>query len=108
MAMIPEIAPQELKRRLDAGDAITVLDVREPWECAIARLQGTVNIPLNDIATRLHELDRDAELVVMCKVGGRSRRAAEFLSARGFSRVANLAGGIDGWAREIDPSLSAY
>jgi rhodanese-related sulfurtransferase len=106
--MIPEIAPQELKRRLDAGESITVLDVREPWECAIARLQGTVNIPLNEIPARLLELDSNAELVVMCKVGGRSRRAAEFLSARGFSRVANLAGGIDAWAREIDPSLSAY
>jgi sulfur-carrier protein adenylyltransferase/sulfurtransferase len=106
--MIPEIAPQELKRRLDTGESITVLDVREPWECAIASLKGTVNIPLNEIPARLHELDSNAELVVMCKVGGRSRRAAEFLSARGFSRVANLAGGIDAWAREIDPSLSAY
>jgi|SRR5665213_153954 len=108
MAMIPEIAPQELKRRLDAGETITVLDVREPWECAIARLDGSVNIPLNDIPARLQELDSTAELVVMCKVGGRSRRAAEFLSARGFSRVANLAGGIDAWTREIDPTLSAY
>ncbi|HEY5020217.1 MAG TPA: rhodanese-like domain-containing protein [Steroidobacteraceae bacterium] len=108
MAMIPEIAPQELKRRLDAGETITVLDVREPWECAIARLTGSVNIPLNDIPARLHELDSGAELVVMCKVGGRSRRAAEYLSAHAFGRVANLAGGIDAWAREIDPTLSAY
>jgi sulfur-carrier protein adenylyltransferase/sulfurtransferase len=108
MAMIPEIAPQELKRRLDAGDSVTVLDVREPWECAIARLDGSINIPLNDIPARLDELDRGAELVVMCKVGGRSRRAAEFLCARGFGQVANLAGGIDAWTREIDPTLSGY
>jgi sulfur-carrier protein adenylyltransferase/sulfurtransferase len=108
MAMIPEIGPQELKRRLDAGENVTVLDVREPWERAIASLTGTVNIPLNDIPARLHELDRSAELVVMCKVGGRSRRAAEYLSAHGFGRVANLAGGIDAWAREIDPTLCAY
>jgi adenylyltransferase/sulfurtransferase len=108
MATIPQVTPQELKRRLDAGERITVLDVREPWECAIAHLEGTLDIPLNDIPARLQELDSNAELVVMCKVGGRSRRAAEFLSARGFSHVANLAGGIDAWARDVDPTVPTY
>lgn len=106
--MITQITPQELKRRLDAGETVTVLDVREPWERAIASLTGTVDIPLNDIPARLQELDRGAELVVMCKVGGRSRRAAEYLSAQGFEHVANLVGGIDAWTREIDPTLPTY
>jgi sulfur-carrier protein adenylyltransferase/sulfurtransferase len=106
--MITQITPQELKRRLDAGETVTVLDVREPWERAIASLTGTVNIALNDIPARLQELDRGAELVVMCKVGGRSRRAAEYLSAQGFERVANLVGGIDAWTSEIDPTLPTY
>jgi adenylyltransferase/sulfurtransferase len=108
MASIPEIDPQQLKRRLDAGESLTVLDVREPWECAIVRLAGAVNIPLNEVASRLGELDRAGELIVMCKSGGRSRRAAEFLMTHGFERVANLAGGIDAWAREVDPSLPSY
>jgi sulfur-carrier protein adenylyltransferase/sulfurtransferase len=105
---VAEITPGELKRRLDAGESIKVLDVREPWELEIVRLPGTVDIPLNEVPTRLDEIDRGAEWVVMCKVGGRSRRAAEFLAARGFSRVANLVGGIDAWARDVDPSLSSY
>jgi rhodanese-related sulfurtransferase len=108
MAAIPELEPLELKRRLDAGESVAVLDVREPWELAIARLPGTLHIPLGELPARLSELDPNAELVVMCKVGGRSLRAAQFLAARGFSRVANLAGGIDAWARDIDPSLSGY
>jgi adenylyltransferase/sulfurtransferase len=108
MASVPEMTPQELKRRLDAGEKVTVLDVREPWELAIVSLPGTLNIPLGEVPSRLAELDRDAELVVMCKSGGRSRRAAQFLSSRGFGRVANLAGGIDAWAQDIDPSLPPY
>ena len=105
---VPEIGPQELKRRLDRGETLQVLDVREPWECAIACLPGSLNIPLSDIPRRLRELDAASELIVMCKVGGRSRRVAEFLRAQGFERVANLAGGIDAWTRDIDPSLSSY
>lgn len=105
---VREIGPQELKRRLDSGQTLQVLDVREPWECAIACLPGSINIPLSDIPRRLRELDIASELIVMCKVGGRSRRAAEFLLAQGFERVANLAGGIDAWTREIDPGLPSY
>ncbi len=76
-----------------------------------ARLRAcpaALNIPLGDIAARWRELDPAADIVVMCKAGGRSRRAAEFLSAQGFGRVANLSGGIDAWTRDIDPSLAAY
>jgi rhodanese-related sulfurtransferase len=108
MVSVPDIGPQELKRRLDAGEALTVLDVREPWEIKLASLPGTLNIPLNEVPGRLGELNPHAELVVMCHAGGRSRRAAEFLSARGFTHVANLAGGIDAWSRDIDPDLPTY
>jgi len=108
MGAIAEVGPQELKRRWDAGERPAILDVREPWEIAIASLPGTVNIPLQEVPSRLGELDRGAELIVMCHGGGRSRRAAEFLAARGFTRVANLSGGIDAWSREVDPSLPTY
>ena len=105
---VAEISPQELKRRLDAGEQLQVLDVREPWECAIVSLPGTVNIPLAQVPQRLKELDAGRELIAMCKSGGRSRRAAEYLQTAGFQRVANLTGGIDAWARDIDPSLPTY
>lgn len=108
MSSIPEIAPEELKRRLDAGEKLTVLDVREPWELAIARLPGIVHIPLGEVPARLAEIDRDRPLIVMCKAGGRSLRAAQFLAARGFAQVANLTGGIDAWSQRIDPSLPTY
>jgi adenylyltransferase/sulfurtransferase len=108
MAAIPEIGPLELKRRLDAGEQFTLLDVREPWEVAIAQIPGSLNIPLGEVPSRLSELDSAAPVVVMCKVGGRSLRAAHFLAARGFSQVANLAGGIDAWAQEVDPGVPTY
>jgi rhodanese-related sulfurtransferase len=108
MASVPDIGPRELKRRLDAGETLTVLDVREPWEIELASLPGTLNIPLNEVPARFGELDPNAELVVLCHAGSRSRRAAEFLSARGFTHVANLAGGIDAWSRDIDPDLPTY
>jgi sulfur-carrier protein adenylyltransferase/sulfurtransferase len=105
---IPELAPLQVKRRLDAGEPLRLLDVREPWECAIARLAGSVNIPMGEIPSRWQELDADSDIVVVCKAGSRSRRVAQFLSAHGFGRVANLAGGIDAWTRDIDPGLASY
>jgi len=105
---IPEIEPHELKRRQQGGEPVAVLDVREPWEIAIVSLPGTINIPLNELPQRLGELDPKSELVVMCKAGARSRRAAAFLQTRGFDRVANLTGGIDAWGRDIEPDLPSY
>jgi rhodanese-related sulfurtransferase len=105
---VPELAPQEIKHRLDAGEPLRLLDVREPWECAIAHLPGSLNIPLGEIPARWQELDPQAQIVVVCKSGSRSRRAAQFLLAQGLQRVANLSGGMDAWARDIDPSLPSY
>ncbi|HEY1724846.1 MAG TPA: rhodanese-like domain-containing protein [Steroidobacteraceae bacterium] len=105
---VPELDPQQLKARLDAGEALRLLDVREPWEYAIARLPGSIHVPLGELSRRWRELEREGPIVVVCKVGSRSRRAAEFLAAQGFGQVANLAGGMDAWMRDIDPDLKVY
>ena len=105
---VPDLSPQEVNRRLDAGEPLRLLDVREPWECAIASLAGSIHIPMGEIVARWQELDAASPLIVVCKAGSRSLRVAQFLSARGFGQVANLSGGIDAWTRDIDPSLASY
>lgn len=90
---------------MDARAEFCLLDVREPWEVERASLPGSVCIPLQEIPSRMQELDAGAEIIVMCQAGMRSQRAAEFLAARGFSRVVNLRGGIAAWARQFDPGL---
>jgi adenylyltransferase/sulfurtransferase len=104
---IPQVSVRELKTRLDNGDDLLILDVREPFEYEIANIGGKL-IPLNDVPARLAEIDREREIVVQCKSGGRSQRAAEFLKQSGYPRVANLAGGILAWADQIDPSVKKY
>jgi molybdopterin/thiamine biosynthesis adenylyltransferase/rhodanese-related sulfurtransferase len=106
-ATMPEITPEELKRRLDAGDDLFVLDVREPHEYQICNLSGHL-IPLNDLPKRLSELDARREIVVHCKLGGRSAKAVDFLRQSGFAKVHNLAGGIDAWAERVDPKMPKY
>jgi adenylyltransferase/sulfurtransferase len=106
---IPQISVQELKRRLDAHEDVFVLDVREPHEVQIVNI-GAPLIPLGQLASRVDELaaQKDRTLVVHCKVGGRSQKAALILKQAGFERVENLAGGIIDWADKIDPSLPKY
>jgi len=104
---IPQITVQELKRRLDAGDNIMILDVREPYEYQIANIGGTL-IPQNEVPRRLAEIDRDREIVVQCRSGARSQRIAEFLASQGYPNVKNLAGGILAWADQIDPKVQKY
>ncbi len=103
---ISQIGPEELKRRRTAGEDFTLLDVREPHEYQIANLGGQL-IPLNDLPQRVGELDRNKEIVVHCKMGGRSQKAAEFLQQQGF-KVENLAGGITAWSDKVDPSVPKY
>jgi adenylyltransferase/sulfurtransferase len=107
---IPEITPRELKARLDAGDKVTIIDVREPFEWEIANLEahGARLIPLGEIEERIGELDPGAELVIQCRSGGRSAHAAAFLRENGFERVHNLNGGILAWSDEVDPSVRKY
>jgi len=106
-AKIPEITVQEFKRRLDAGEDIYVLDVREPHEYQICNIKGHL-IPLGDLPKRIHELDSSREIVVHCKMGGRSAKAVDFLRQSGFKRASNLAGGIQAWSEKIDPKVPKY
>ena len=106
-ASVPEIRPEELKRRLDNGEDILVLDVREPHEYEICHLRGHL-IPLGDLPRRVHELDSSREIVAYCKIGVRSAKAVEFLRSMGFRRVRNLTGGIDAWAQQIDSTMPRY
>ena len=106
-AGIPEIQVEELKRRLDAGDDLFVLDVREPHEYQICNIGGHL-IPLNDLPKRVNELDSSREIVAHCKMGGRSAKAVQFLRQAGFQKVYNLTGGIIAWADRIDPKMPKY
>ena len=101
-----EITVQELKAKKDAGEDFFLLDVREGWEYEVSNVDG-VHIPLGELPDRLAELEdqRDAEFVVMCRSGGRSGKAAEFLTSQGFSNVHNLKGGMTAWGKEIDPTV---
>jgi len=104
---VPEIQVEELKRRLDAKDDLFVLDVREPHEYQICNIGGHL-IPLNDLPKRVSELDSSREIVVHCKMGGRSAKAVAFLQQAGFKKVLNLAGGINAWAERVDPTVPKY
>lgn len=105
---LPEITPLELKQRIDRGDDIVILDVREPHEYDIAKIPGTKLIPLGEIPKRFEELDSTADIVIHCRSGVRSGKAQKFLKEMGFSRVTNLAGGILRWSDEVDPSVPKY
>ncbi|HXK23918.1 MAG TPA: molybdopterin-synthase adenylyltransferase MoeB [Myxococcota bacterium] len=101
---VAELAPRALRARLAAGEELLLLDVREPWEAERARILEARLLPLGQLEARVPELEpwREREIVVHCQTGGRSRRACELLRSKGFARVANLAGGIEAWAREVD------
>lgn len=104
-----EIDARELKRRIDAGERVQLIDVREPHEHAIARIPGAVLIPLSQVVGRMSELDATRELVVHCKLGGRSAKAIEALRAAGYAgALVNLSGGIQAWSEQVDPSLPRY
>ena len=104
---IPQMPVKELKRRRDAGENVFVLDVREPFEYQIAQIGGKL-IPLGELPQRVGELNPEQEIVVQCKGGGRSQKAAEFLAKNGFKKLHNLAGGITAWSNEIDPTVRKY
>ena len=103
-----DISVQELKARFDRGETPQVIDVREPFEFEICRLPGAVLIPLAQLPGRLAEIDRDREVILQCKVGARSARAAAFLRGQGFANARNLTGGILAWVDQVDPTLPKY
>lgn len=102
-----EISVAELKGRLDKGEDVFILDVREQGEYERCNLGGHL-VPLRDLPNRVNELDPNREIVVMCHSGARSARAVQFLQQAGFAQAKNLSGGIDRWAREIDPKMPRY
>ncbi len=105
-----QITPQQLQAWLDdsSRERPVVLDVRESWELEICCLPDCVRIPMNSVPGRQEELESDRETVVVCHHGGRSMQVASFLEQNGFTNVYNLSGGVDAWAREVDPTMATY
>ena len=106
--MVPEITCQELKSKLDENTPLIVVDVREEFERDISAIEGSIHIPLGELADRINELDPNQSYVMQCRSGGRSARATDILLASGFKKVQNLVGGINQWAIEVDTSMSLY
>ena len=104
-----QLTVRELRERLaQPGEPPVLLDVREGWELNICALPGITHLPMGQVPARLNELDPQRETVVVCHHGVRSLRVAYFLASHGFSKLYNLQGGVDAWAREIDPAMHTY
>ena len=104
-----EITPEQLKSLRDSENSVTVLDVREPWECDVAKIAGSKHIVMGDVPARFNqELDPEDHIVVVCHHGVRSMNVTAWLRQQGFEKVQSLQGGIDRWARQVDPSVPVY
>jgi len=107
--MVKDVTPKEFVARRAAGEAITLLDVREDHELELASVPSeVVHIPMGEISDRLKELDPNKETVVICRSGGRSAQVAQYLDRQGFKSVSNLTGGILAWSRDLDPRIPQY
>jgi len=107
--MIEEISATDLKRRMDAGEDIQLIDVRQPEEWAFAKIEGAKLIPLGEILNRMGEIDETRETVIHCKAGMRSANAVQALQRAGFKgELKNLKGGITAWSNEVDPKVPKY
>lgn len=104
----PEVTPSELNLELNSPHPPLLLDVRESDELEISALPNIVHIPMNDLPHRFDELDREANIVVVCRTGNRSGKITAFLLGQGFERVRNLTAGMNGWATEVDPNVKQY
>ena len=102
------ITPEELKAKLDRHETVVLVDVREPDEWAVNRIEGATHIPLMTLPQRAREIDPNAEVVAYCKMGSRSEQAVLYLRRLGFARAKNLEGGIDEWIRRVDPGLRSH
>ena len=108
MAEPKSLSPQEVHRRLEAEDDFVLLDVRQPSEVDIARLDEAICIPMGEIPDKVDQLSKEKDIVVVCHHGIRSARVCDFLRSQGFERAYNLTGGIDAWSIDVDPSLPRY
>lgn len=107
--MIEEISATDLKRRIDAGEDIQLIDVRQPEEWAFSKIEGAKLIPLGEILNRIDEIDENRETVIHCKAGMRSANAVQALQRAGFKgNLKNLKGGITAWSNEVDPKVAKY
>lgn len=104
---IPELSPAEFLQRRQQGDSLTLLDVREDWEISVASVPGVVHIPMAQVQARLSELDKNTEIVVLCRSGRRSLEVARMLQSNGYQAI-NLAGGILAWSHDIDSRIPTY
>jgi rhodanese-related sulfurtransferase len=102
------ISPKELKKSLDNGDKLVLVDVREEWEYSLAKLDGSILIPLGTLPQSLGQLNRDSEIIAICHHGMRSADATNFLLQQGFQKVKNLVGGIDAWSTQVDGTVPRY
>jgi rhodanese-related sulfurtransferase len=102
------ISPKELKTSLDRGDKLVLVDVREEWEYSLAKLDGSILIPLGTLPQSLTRLNRDSEIIAICHHGMRSADATNFLLQQGFKNVKNLVGGIDAWSTQVDGTVPRY
>ena len=103
-----EISAAELRQKLEAGDKINLLDVRELWERRVASIEPSVFIPMSDVPARVQELDPEEHIIVYCHHGVRSMNVTAWLRQQGFEFVQSLRGGIDQWSRQIDPKVPLY
>jgi len=102
------ISPKELKTRIDKGDQLVLLDVREDWEYSLAKIDGSILVPLGTLPQSLTRLNRESEIIAICHHGMRSADATNFLLQQGFSNVKNLVGGIDAWSTQVDGAVPRY
>ena len=102
------ILPEELKKRLDAGEKPILLDVREPWEFTICKIEGSVNISMSEPEKLINKLNANDEIIAICHHGMRSFQVCNYLENNGFNKVLNLDGGIDSWAKTIDTDMAQY
>ncbi len=106
--MHEDLTPEEFVARRKDNELWQLLDVREPWELEIARVEETLDIPMGEVPERLHELDRNRPVAVLCHGGVRSARVASYLTQQGLQQVANITGGIDAWSTSVDGSIPRY
>lgn len=108
MSSAPEITPQELKAEVERGENLLLIDVREPHELEISVLPNVVSIPLGEVEARLDEIPRDANIVMICRSGGRSGKSTDFLLSQGYKKVRNMVTGMNGYATSVDTSMQTY